>query len=275
MTSDDAKPTGALAPSGAGAPAPSTALPDAAPGEAPGGGPEREDGAPWRNFHGRRHGKTLRKGQVEHLETTLAEVAVPNVTWADNPERKQIDPAAMFKTPPREIWLEVGFGGGEHMLGVGEANPDVGVIGCEPFINGVAMLLSHMTDRGIENVRVHAGDARDLMDVLPAGSMDRAFLLYPDPWPKTRHHKRRFMNPDNLDQLATVLRPGAELRVATDIPDYARHSLAAAFDHPAFEWLAERPGDWNEPWEGWVRTRYEAKALREGRTPCYLRFRRK
>lgn len=258
------------------APAPSTPLPEARPGEAPGGGPARDDGAPWRNFHGRRHGKTLRKGQVEHLETTLGEVEVPGVSWADNPARAQIDLAALFGGAlPRQLRLEIGFGGGEHMLGVAAENRDIGVIGCEPFINGVAMLLAHMARQDITNVRVHPGDARDLMDVLPPASMDMAYVLYPDPWPKTRHHKRRFINPEQLDQLATVLKPGAELRVASDIPDYIRHSLAAVFDHPEFEWTGQRPADWHEPWDGWVRTRYEAKAIREGRTPCYLRFRRK
>ena len=131
-----------------------------------------------------------------------------------------------------------------------------------------------MTEAKIDNVRVHAGDARDLMDVLPEASISKAFLLYPDPWPKTRHHRRRFVSPENLDPLARVLKPGAELRIATDIGDYVRHTLAAMQDHPAFEWMAERPADWREPWPNWRGTRYETKALRDGRAPTYLTFRR-
>jgi tRNA (guanine-N7-)-methyltransferase len=235
--------------------------------------PDRDDGAPWRNFYGRRHGKTLRKGQKRHLETTLERIAPRGVSWDDNPEREPIDLTALFGDD-RPVWLEIGFGGGEHMLAQAEANRDVGIIGCEPFINGVAMFLSHMTEARIDNVRVHAGDARDMMDVLPEASISKAFLLYPDPWPKARHHRRRFVNPEFLDPLARVLKPGAEFRVATDIGDYVRHTLAAMQAHPAFEWTAERPADWRAPWPDWPSTRYEAKALREGRTPTYLTFRR-
>jgi tRNA (guanine-N7-)-methyltransferase len=242
--------------------------------EARTGAPGREDGAPRRNFYGRRHGKKMRPGQIEHLDTTLNDICVPNVSWGDNPDRDPISLAPLFGDD-RPVWLEIGFGGGEHMLAVAAAEPGVGIIGCEAFVNGVAMLLSAMTRGAIGNVRVHPGDARDLLDVAPPASLDRAYLLYPDPWPKARHHKRRFMSAENLDALARVLKPGAELRVATDIGDYARHALAAAFAHPAFEWTAAQPADWRAPWEGWSRTRYEAKALREGRAPIYLRFRRR
>lgn len=238
------------------------------------GGPDREDGAPWRNFYGRRHGKKMRPGQVMHLETTLNDISVPDTGWEENPERKKISLTELFGDDA-PVWLEIGFGGGEHMIGVAEAEPDVRIIGCEPYINGVATLLSSFVKAGVENVRVHPGDARHLMDVLPDASIARAYLLYPDPWPKNRHHKRRFMSARNLDALAKVLKPGAELRVATDIGDYVRHSLAAVFDHPDFDWTAEGPDDWKQPWDGWVRTRYEAKAIREGRTPTYLRFRRR
>ncbi|MEO1687196.1 MAG: tRNA (guanine(46)-N(7))-methyltransferase TrmB, partial [Pseudomonadota bacterium] len=173
----------------------------------------RDDGAPWRNLHGRRHGKKLRAGQEEHLERTLPRVAVPGVSWDDNPERRAVDLGALF-AEPREVWLEVGFGGGEHLLAQAQANPDVGLIGAEPFVNGVAVHLAAMERAGARNIRLHAGDARDLLDVLPGGSIARAFVLYPDPWPKTRHHKRRFIGPENLDALARILRPGAQLRVA-------------------------------------------------------------
>jgi tRNA (guanine-N7-)-methyltransferase len=240
--------------------------PGGAPGDAPGG-------APWRNFYGRRHGKTLRKGQRDLLETRLAELAPPGVSWAENPERTPIDLKALFPKA-REIWLEIGFGGGEHMLDIAASNPDTGIIGCDAYINGVAILLSGIERAGAANLAIHPGDARDLMDVLPDGSVARVFLLYPDPWPKKRHHKRRFISPENLDPLARIMAPGATLRLATDIGDYVRHALQALDRDGRFAWLAEGPMDWREAWPGWPGTRYEAKALREGRTPHYLSFRR-
>ena len=235
------------------------------------GGPPRDDGAPWRNFYGRRRGKQLRPGQIEHLETTLHELALPNVGWDQNPTRAPLDLAGIFgRDAP--LQLEIGFGGGEHLLAQATASVGTNFIGCEPFVNGVAMLLPKLAERGLQNVRLHPGDARDLLDVLPTAAVARCYLLYPDPWPKKRHHRRRFVNPETLGPLSRVLPPGGELRIATDIPDYARHSLEAIAAHGQFEWLAEGPTDWRSPWEGWVRTRYEAKALREGRTPHYLQF---
>jgi len=235
--------------------------------------------APWRNFYGRRHGKTLRDSQKGYLAADLAELAVPMVDWADNPARDKIDPAALFGNAPsgraaREIWLEIGFGGGEHMVHQAMRAPDVGIIGCEPFINGVAMLLGKIRKAGIGNIAIHPGDVRDLFDVLPNGSIDRAFLLYPDPWPKARHHRRRFVTREFLDPLADVMAPGADLRIATDIEDYVRQTLQEMHAHPGFDWLAERPSDWRAPWDDWRATRYEQKALREGRRPHYLTFRR-
>jgi tRNA (guanine-N7-)-methyltransferase len=236
-------------------------------------GPERNDGAPWRNFYGRRHGKTLRKGQRRLLETRLAELAPKGVSWAENPGRDPIDLGALFPEA-REVWLEIGFGGGEHMLHMAAAHPGVGIIGCEAYINGVAMLLSGIERAGVTNLAIHAGDARDLMDVLPVGSVAQVFLLYPDPWPKKRHHKRRFINPENLGQLARIMAPGAVLRLATDIGDYVRHALEVLERDGRFVGLAQGPADWREPWPGWPGTRYEAKALREGRTPHYLSIQR-
>ncbi|MEM9062456.1 MAG: tRNA (guanine(46)-N(7))-methyltransferase TrmB [Pseudomonadota bacterium] len=233
--------------------------------------PEREDGAPWRNFYGRRHGKKLRKGQAELLETRLKDLAPPGIGWDENPERKPLDLDALFPGK-REIWLEIGFGAGEHAIAQAERNPDIALLACEPFINGVAALLAKIETAGVTNLSVTRADARDLMDVLPEGSIARAFLLYPDPWPKTRHHKRRFVNPDQMDMLARVMASGAHLRVATDIADYVRHTLEVVDRDARFYWLAERPGDWREPWEDWPGTRYEAKALREGRRPHYLTF---
>ena len=235
--------------------------------------PDREDGAPWRNFHGRRHGKTLRKGQKALLETRLAELAPKGVSWAENPDRNPIELKALFPNA-REVWLEIGFGGGEHMLHTAAAHPDVGIIGCEAFINGVAMLLSGIERTGVTNLAIHPGDARDLMDVLPDESVSQVFLLYPDPWPKKRHHKRRFINSENLDQLARIMAPGSILRLATDIGDYVRHSLEVIERDGRFGWLAEHPADWRAPWPGWSGTRYEAKALLDGRTPHYLSFKK-
>ena len=227
---------------------------------------------PWRNLYGRRQGKRLRPGQQRLLDTRLAGLALPDVAWEENPERRPVDLGAALPEA-RDVWVEIGFGGGEHMLAMAEAHPAVGVIGCEPFVSGVAKLLAAIERAGLgRNLRVVAGDARDLLDVLPDGSVGRVYLNYPDPWPKARHHKRRFVGDRNLAALVRVMRPGAELRLATDIPDYVRHSLEAVARQPRLAWTAERPRDWRQPWEGWPGSRYEAKALREGRTPHYLRF---
>ena len=230
--------------------------------------------APWRNFYGRQRGKKLRPGQQAHIDVTLKRIAVPGAFWEENPGRDPVDLEALFPGKS-QIWLEIGFGAGEHMFAQARTNPYVGVIGCEPFINGVAAFLAKMDRESIENVRVHAGDARELFDILPDASIDRLYLLYPDPWPKTRHHKRRFVSAENLTQIIRVLKPGALFRIATDIPDYVRHSLEAIAYRSELHWLAERPTDWREPWADWPSTRYEAKAMREGRTPCYLTFRRR
>lgn len=236
--------------------------------------PARADGAPWRNFHGRRHGKKLREHQAGLLERKLGELAPPGIGWEENPARTPLDLAALYPEA-REVWLEIGFGGGEHMLAQARANPDVRLIGAEPFVNGVAKLLAAIERSGVSNLAVTDEDARNVMDVLPDGSIARVFLNYPDPWPKTRHHKRRFVNPEQMDMLARVMAPGAALRVATDIADYVRHTLEVVTRDPRFEWTAEGPDDWREPWPDWPGTRYEAKALREGRTPHYLTFRRR
>lgn len=228
-------------------------------------------GAPWRNFYGRFKGKGLRKSQERYLDEDLAKLSPGPVDWDANPDRAPLDLDALFGG--REVWLEIGFGGGEHLVHQAANNPDIGIIGAEPYINGVAMLLGKVRDAGVSNLRIHPGDARDLFDVLPARSMSKAFLLYPDPWPKKRHHRRRFVTPEHLEPLAEKLKPGAEFRVATDIPDYVRQTLEQVPRH-GFEWLAERPEDWRQPWADWLSTRYEQKALREGRVPHYLTFRK-
>jgi len=224
----------------------------------------------WRNFHGRRHGKTLRPSQRAWLAEDLPRLAVPGVGWQENPERHPLDPVALFgRLCP--VWLEVGFGGGEHMVHQAQAHPEVGIIGAEPFVNGVAMAIGAIKAAGVENIRLHAGDVRDLMDVLPEASIARAFLLYPDPWPKKKHHKRRFVTPEHLEPLARIMAPGAEFRIATDIPDYVRQTLQEV---PRAGFTQTGGGDIRTPWPGWPGTRYEAKALREGRVPHYLTFRR-
>jgi len=225
---------------------------------------------PWRNFYGRTKGKTLKPSQKRYLED-LASLSPGAVDWDANPDRAPLDLEALFGGRP--VWLEIGFGGGEHMVHQAVHNPDVGLIGAEPFINGVAMLLGKIRKAGADNIRIHPGDARDLMDVLPERSVAKAFLLYPDPWPKARHHRRRFVTGEHLGPLHRVLAPGAEFRIATDIPDYVRQALEEV-PKAGFEWLAEQAADWREPWGDWFPTRYEQKALREGRVPHYLTFRK-
>lgn len=228
-------------------------------------------GAPWRNFYGRIKGKHLRASQQAWLDEDLAGLSPGPVGWEENPDRNPLNLAALFGARP--LWLEVGFGGGEHMVHQAALHPEVGIIGCEPYINGVAMLLGKIRAAGVDNLRVHPGDVRDLFDVLPEASVEKAFLLYPDPWLKKKHHRRRFVTPDHLEPLARVMRPGAEFRIATDIPDYVRQALEEV-PRAGFVWQAEGPRDWREPWDDWISTRYEQKALREGRVPHYLTFRR-
>lgn len=231
----------------------------------------KHPGAPWRNFYGRIKGKGLRPAQERYLDEDLEPLSPGPVGWDVNPQRHPLDLTATFGDVP--VWLEIGFGGGEHLVHQAKSNPGVGIIGCEPFINGVAMLLGKIRDAGVSNIRVWPGDARDLMDVLPESGIAKAFLLYPDPWPKKKHHRRRFVTDEHLEPLHRALAPGAEFRVATDIPDYVRQTLIEV-PKAGFAWTAERPADWREPWRDWLSTRYEQKALREGRVPHYLTFRR-
>jgi len=224
--------------------------------------------AEWRNFYGRRHGKTLRPSQKEYLADDLDSLRPRGIWTTENPDRTPLDLAAIFGDA-RPVWLEVGFGGGEHMVHMAARYPDIGVIGCEPYINGVAMLLGKIRAAGVSNLSVHPGDVRELFDVLPAGSVAKAFLNYPDPWPKKRHHRRRFVTQDHLGPLARVLQPGAEFRVATDIPDYVRQTLEEVAQ-AGFDLVSDSAWAWDD----WISTRYEKKALREGRPPRYVTFRR-
>lgn len=226
-----------------------------------------------RKLYGRRHGKPLRAAQRHLIETRLPALRVPGVAGVGDPGRRPVDLGALF--PGRsEVWLEVGFGGGEHLAHVAAANPGIALIGCEPFVNGLAMLLGKIERAGLANVRVHPGDARDLLELLPDASLARVFLLYPDPWPKTRHHRRRFMNPENLALLGRSMRRTAELRLATDIPQYVVHALAEVAAGPDFTPVPGQAADWSEPWADWPGTRYEAKARAAGRRAHYLRFER-
>jgi tRNA (guanine-N7-)-methyltransferase len=221
-----------------------------------------------RNFYGRVHGKTLRQSQKTYLDEDLDRLSLPGVTLEENPARTPLDLERFHGKP---LWLEIGFGGGEHLVHMAATYPQVEIIGCEPFVNGIAMLLGKIRQAEVQNLCLHPGDVRDLFDVLPAGCLSKVFLNYPDPWPKARHHRRRFVTPEYLHPLARAMQPGTELRVATDIPDYVRQTLEEV--PPAgFDLVHEAgPGD---AWDDWLSTRYEQKALREGRAPHYLTFHR-
>ena len=183
-------------------------------------------------------------------------------------------PRSLFGPSVSEIWLEIGFGGGEHLASLASRRPEIGFIGAEPFLNGIAKLLIAIEDQRLANIRIFDGDGRQLLANLEAASIDRLFILYPDPWPKRRHEKRRLLDARTVSELYRVMRPGAELRLATDSADYLGWSLRNVLAHGGFVWLAEGPQDWRRPPADWCQTRYEAKALSEGRRPIYLGFSR-
>lgn len=188
------------------------------------------------------------------------------------PESGQIDAAACFPERRERLWLEVGFGGGEHLVAQARTHPHVGLIGCEPYVSGVARTLSLIQAHGLDNVRLFTDDARLLMHALPDACLERIFVLFPDPWPKTRHHKRRIVNPSTAAEFARLLRSRGELRLATDDMTYARAMLLALGPCPALRWQAKRPADWRSQPADWLPTRYEGKALAAGRKCVYLRF---
>lgn len=225
------------------------------------------ESAPRRQLFGRSKGKALRAGQAARIETLLPAIAID---LAALPR----DPAALFARKPTRLVLEIGFGGGEHLAAMARAHPETGFFGVEPFLNGVAKLLGVIEAETLDNIRLLRGDGRDVLAALPDASLDRVYLLYPDPWPKRRQRKRRIVSEDFLAEVARVLRPGGEFRFATDIDDYAGWTLARVARQKRLVWLAARADDWREPWPEWHRTRYEQKALREGRVPGYFRFRR-
>jgi tRNA (guanine-N7-)-methyltransferase len=182
--------------------------------------------------------------------------------------------AALFPRTADEIGLEIGFGGGEHLAAEAAARPGMGFIGCEPFVNGMAKALALIEARGLDNIRLHFSDATEILAWLPPASLARVDLLYPDPWRKRRHWKRRFVQDASIAAIARILRPHGTFRFVTDWPDYAQWALARLIRSTDFAWTAERADDWREPWPGFTATRYEAKAKRAGRAPCYLVFRR-
>jgi tRNA (guanine-N7-)-methyltransferase len=232
-------------------------------------GHDEHAASPGRAFFGRRKGHRLRPHQADLMAALLPRLAVV----LDRPPEKNL--AELFSRPPESVCLEIGFGGGENLIAQATARPSVGFIGCEPYVNGMAKILAWIEASGIDNVMLYAGDAVDLLAWLPDASIAKVELLYPDPWPKRRHWKRRFVQDRTIAMLARVMRPGALFRFATDIPDYAAWTLERLLRSPDFLWTAERADDWRQAWAGFQGTRYEAKAKREGRMPCYLEFRRR
>ncbi len=236
-------------------------------------------------FYGRRKGKKLKPSREVLLSSFLPKVRLPDMAG-----RKDVDPASCFPVPVRSVWLEVGFGGGEHLAQQALRRPDTGFIGAEVFLNGITSLLTHLTGmerRGdvdehvslaagrTDNVRIYDNDVRDILPCFKDGAFERIYVLFPDPWPKRRHADRRFIGPKNLPVLARLLKSGGELRVASDDMNYIRWSLEHLMKSPDFEWTAETADDWRKPPADWVNTRYEQKALRQGRKPVYLIFKRK
>ncbi|MBU2533052.1 MAG: tRNA (guanosine(46)-N7)-methyltransferase TrmB [Alphaproteobacteria bacterium] len=222
---------------------------------------------PLRSF-GRRRARKLTSRQSTLLDSGLQRYRID--LSSPTPSRLEL----MFHQPVDEVWLEIGFGGGEHLLWQAEHHPKVGFVACEPFIDGVAKVMDGIVTNQLENVRIHADDARDVLPWLPPASIARVFILFPDPWPKKRHIKRRLVQPALIADLARVVRAGGELRLATDIPDYARGMLQAVRREGSFRWTARGPQDWRNRPADWPATRYEQKALREGRACHFLRFKR-
>ncbi len=217
-------------------------------------------------IYGRRRGRRLRLGHERLLRDLLPEIVIVP------PEIPSI-PEHWFDESIRDLWLEVGFGAGEHLAAQAAAYPDIGFIGCEPFRNGVARLLARIERERLRNIRIYPDDARILIKALPAHSIGRAFAMFPDPWPKSRHHRRRIIAAETLRGLSRILKQDAELRLASDDLQYVRWMLSHTLEHGGFEWLARRPDDWRRRPPDWPPTRYEAKALERGVDCVYLRFR--
>lgn len=218
------------------------------------------------SFYGRRKGKSLRARQA-----SLQQSMLPNVRVELSTLRSEMMASLGFEKA-NPVWLEIGFGGGEHLASEAKLHPEICFIGCEPFVNGVAKLLGLIEQQGITNIRVHDEEVADLIANLPDDSIEQVSILYPDPWPKTRHKKRRLISTEFLANLARVMKPGSELRFATDIDDYAGWTLSRILESPHFLWNPVSLSDWEKPWRNWPGTRYEDKAFREGRNPVYLTF---
>jgi tRNA (guanine-N7-)-methyltransferase len=219
-------------------------------------------------FFGRRKGHRLRAHQADLIAHLLPHLALD----ISGPPPTAI--GALVDPPAREVRLEIGFGGGEHLIAEAQSLTDTAFIGCEPYVNGMAKILAQIEARNIHNIRLFAGDAAELLAWLPAGSLARIDLIHPDPWPKRRHWKRRFVQDATVAAMARLLASGGEFRFVSDIDDYAAWTLAHLARAHDFVWTAERAADWREPWDGYTMTRYGTKAEREGRKATYLRFRR-
>ena len=226
-----------------------------------------DSSATQRAFFGRRKGHPLKPRQAALFDTLLPRVAL------DLSQPAPADLRTLFGNVDN-VRLEIGFGGAEHLVDQAKTNPQSGFIGSDAFVNAIAKALAAIDENKLGNIRVHFGDASELLDWLPAGALTRIDLLYPDPWPKRRHWKRRFIQDDSLKRLARILKPGGELRFATDIADYGAYALARVLRSPDFIWTAECADDWRKAWPGFCGTRYEAKAKREGRVPAYFIFRK-
>ncbi len=222
-----------------------------------------------RRFFGRRKGHRLRAHQAELIETLLPRLALDLRQPAAEPL------TALFPVPVTEVRLEIGFGGGEHLIAEAGRNPHIGFLGCEPFVNGMAKALAAIEAQGSGNVRLRLGDAVPVLSWLPPASLAGVDLLYPDPWPKRRHWKRRLIQDDTVAAMARVLRPGGLFRFASDSADYAAWTLLRFLRVPDFVWTAERADDWRKPWADFLDTRYHRRATREGRAPTHLVFRRR
>jgi tRNA (guanine-N7-)-methyltransferase len=218
-------------------------------------------------FFGRRKGHRLRAHQSALMDELLPRIGLSIAA--------PFNALQLFGFTPSSVRLEIGFGGGEHLVAEALAAPETGFIGCEPYINGMAKVLALIEKTGAANIRLYAGDAAELIAWLPDASLQRIDLIHPDPWPKRRHWKRRFVQDRTLAAAARVLTSSAEFRFVTDIDDYAGWTLAHFFRARDFAWMAEQASDWREPWSGYTMTRYGAKAAREGRRAVYLKFRRR
>lgn len=221
------------------------------------------------SFYGRRKGKPLSPRREALMDRELPRLGLD----LGKPAPARL--ADLFQSPVDEVCLEVGFGGGEHLLHRARTSPHIGFIGIEPFVGSMAKAVTSVVEEGLENIRLYDDDAVKVLDWLQPASLDMAYQLYPDPWPKKRHWKRRFINAQNLSRYARVIRPGCEFRFASDIDTYIDWTLRLCRDHPAFEWSARTAADWKTPWQGWPGTRYEQKAIREGRVGRYLTFLRR